>query len=59
MFRATLLAEPDDIPKFLSTHVDKIAHFREAESRDTKEAAFQYQEQWGKSVWYFDVGISM
>lgn len=57
MSRATLLAQPSDIPEFLSTHVDQMAHFRGAESRDTKEVAFQYQEQWGRSECYFDLGL--
>lgn len=59
MSRATLLAQPDDIPEFLSTHVDKMTHVRDEESRDTKEVTFQYEEQWGKSGWYFNVGIDM
>nr|XP_046231943.1 uncharacterized protein LOC124052079 [Scatophagus argus] len=46
MSRATLLAQPDDVPKFLSTHVDEMIHFRDEESRDTKEVAFQFQDQW-------------
>uniref|UniRef100_A0A8C4HTD5 RIIa domain-containing protein n=1 Tax=Dicentrarchus labrax TaxID=13489 RepID=A0A8C4HTD5_DICLA len=51
--RATLLAEPDDIPQFLSTHVDEMTRVRDTELRDTKEVAFRYQEQWGKSEGYF------
>ncbi len=59
MSRATLLAQPDDIPEFLSTHVDQMTHFRGEDSRDTKEVAFQYQEQWGKAECYFDVDINI
>lgn len=59
MCRATLLAQPDDIPEFMSTYVDKMAHFRDEDSRDIKEVAYRYQEQWGKSEWYFDSGIHM
>ncbi|KAI9534888.1 hypothetical protein NQZ68_010274 [Dissostichus eleginoides] len=49
MTRATLLAQPDDIPEFLSTHVDEMRHHvRDDGSRDNKEVAFCYEEQWGE-----------
>ena len=59
MSRATLLTQPDDTPKFLSTHVNEMTHFSKEESRDIKDVAFRYQEQWGKSEWYFDLGINV
>ncbi|CAG5867633.1 unnamed protein product [Menidia menidia] len=46
MSRASLLAQPDNIPRFLSTHVKKMLESRDDDSRDIKEVAFGYQEQW-------------
>ncbi len=36
-----------------------MTHFRGEDSTDTKEVAFQYQEQWGKAECYFDVDINI
>lgn len=49
MSRAALLEQPDDIPGFLSKYVEEMMQFRgRDELRDTKEVAFNFQEQWGK-----------
>ncbi|KAM8848048.1 uncharacterized protein ACB058_011824 [Synchiropus picturatus] len=45
--RATFLAQPDDIPNFLTSHVKRLVELDD-QSGDVKKAALKYQEQWEK-----------
>ncbi|XP_047425451.1 uncharacterized protein LOC124996462 [Mugil cephalus] len=44
--REILLAQPDNVPRFLSMHLEKMIHSRDEQSTDPKEVAFKYEEQW-------------
>lgn len=47
--RATLLAQPDDIPRFLCAHVENMIKFSDDQQlKDIIEVIFRYQCQWGK-----------
>lgn len=47
--RAALLAQPDDIPRFLCAHVENMIKFSDDQQlKDIIEVIFRYQCQWGK-----------
>lgn len=51
MSRAVLLAQPDDIAGFLSTHMEEMIRYREKNlMTDIKDNAFDYQEQWERQI---------
>lgn len=57
-YRATLLAEPEDVSKFLSNHVQQILDSRVDDFADPSDVVFNFEEQWGMSKCYLTYNVN-
>uniref|UniRef100_A0A4W6FIZ5 RIIa domain-containing protein n=1 Tax=Lates calcarifer TaxID=8187 RepID=A0A4W6FIZ5_LATCA len=47
--RATLIAQPGDIPNFLAEYLSELVSFRDSNHEtNVKDVSFHYEELWGK-----------